>query len=64
MVLGLTGCSSVLGPAVSERPALPARLPLFVKLAHEDLRSINGEIESLLKRAVEERRGKGKGNSE
>jgi hypothetical protein len=34
------------------------------KLAREDLRSINGEIEFLLKRAVEERRGKGKGNSE
>jgi hypothetical protein len=34
------------------------------KLAHEDLRSINGEIEFFLKRAVEERRGKGKGNSE
>ena len=34
------------------------------KLAHEDLRSINGEIEFLLKRAVQERRGKGKGNSE
>jgi hypothetical protein len=34
------------------------------KLAHEDLRSINGEIEFLLKRAVEERRGKGKENSE
>ncbi len=28
------------------------------KLAHEDLRSINGEIEFLLKRAVEARRGR------
>ncbi|HXL25923.1 MAG TPA: hypothetical protein VN952_04540 [Chthoniobacterales bacterium] len=34
------------------------------KLAHEDLRSINGEIEFLLKRAVEARRGKRKANSE
>ena len=34
------------------------------KLAHEHLRSINGEIEFLLKRAVEARRGKGKANSE
>jgi len=27
MVLGLIGCSYVLGPAVSERHALPTRLP-------------------------------------
>jgi len=34
------------------------------KFAHEDLRSINGEIELLLKRATEARRGKRKANWE
>jgi len=31
-VLGLTGCSYVLGPAVSERHALPARSPDTTKI--------------------------------
>jgi len=36
-VLGRTGCSYVLGPAVSERHALPARLPDTTK-NHASLR--------------------------
>jgi len=37
-VLGLTGCSYVLGPAVSERHALPARSPDTTK-NHASLQS-------------------------
>jgi hypothetical protein len=47
---------------MAERKSLLLRIDLRLwreidNLAQEDLRSINGEIEFLLKRAVEERRG-------